>query len=511
MKAISYIRISNRDQSNFSISGQQEYIRLYCERKGITLINSFLDNGQSAKNFDRADWKKLEQFVKENHSQIDHLIVVKYDRFSRNVSEGLAMIDKLEKKYSITILSVFEEIAISPDSPFFFKMRTDMLVQAEFELRVIRDRTQFGIRQAKREGRYVNRAPYGYLNARDDKNKPILKIDPDRAAIVRRVFDLFLETNSIQKTHKEVRKLGYKQGSNSAITRILKNPAYVGLLKLDGQLVKGAHDPIIPMPVFNHVQQYFRRSTSVRVLINDEVPLRGVLRCECGRLLTAGKSKGKTKHYWYYKCKAHLEINFSASQVHEKFRELLFDISLTEQAIEKIRLRSEQIIKERLSNQQKSVPGIRRQIAETEKKVLMLEEKFILGQIEFSVYSSWNAAYHTELNSLKNNLRAASEVGVNIWTRHRAVKELTSLVAFYDRADTLSKQRLVNLVFNRGLSYRLNSFITANILEIFKPNVLKANKKGLLLISNPEDDSEESTICSGNGSIVELFNLLEAV
>jgi site-specific DNA recombinase len=388
-QAISYIRISDKDQSNFSITGQQEFIKEYCARKGITLINSFLDNGQSAKNFDRADWKKLEDFVKKNYKIIDHLVVVKYDRFSRNVSEGLAMMDKLEKKYSITILSVFEEIAINPESPFFFKMRTDMLVQAEFELRVIRDRTNFGIRQARKEGRWINRAPFGYVNARDEKDKPILLLDQDRAIIVKKIFDLFSKGTPMSQTMLAAKKMGFNHNSRSALSRILKNPAYVGMIKFDDHLVRGAHEAIIDMATFNRAQSFFKKETQIKVLINDDVPLRGVLRCECGRLLTAGRSRGKTKHYWYYKCSAHLEVNLNASRVHDRFRSLLFDLSLSEQMIDKIRIRSEAMIRERIATGEKHLPSIKRDISAMEKKIAMLEEKFILGQIEFKVYASW--------------------------------------------------------------------------------------------------------------------------
>ena len=89
MKAIGYIRISTKDQSNFSLSGQEKYIRDFCEKHNYELATVFKDDGQSAKNFDRPDWKALEQFIKENNS-VTTLVVAKYDRFSRNVSVGHA-------------------------------------------------------------------------------------------------------------------------------------------------------------------------------------------------------------------------------------------------------------------------------------------------------------------------------------------------------------------------------------------------------------------------------------
>ena len=98
--AIGYVRISNSDQSNFSLDGQEKYITDFCENHHYNLLQIFKDDGKSAKNFDRPDWKLLEIFIK-NNPQVSFLVVVKYDRFSRNVSQSLAKIDLLEKKYQI--------------------------------------------------------------------------------------------------------------------------------------------------------------------------------------------------------------------------------------------------------------------------------------------------------------------------------------------------------------------------------------------------------------------------
>lgn len=46
-----------------------------------------------------------------------------------------------------------------------------------------------GMRRARREGRFLGVAPVGYLNKRDDCNKPILMLDPNQAPLVKRGFE----------------------------------------------------------------------------------------------------------------------------------------------------------------------------------------------------------------------------------------------------------------------------------------------------------------------------------
>lgn len=508
-RAIAYIRISNRDQSNFSLGGQEQYIREYCQRKGIDLINLFIDNGQSAKNFDRADWKKLENFVKSNYQEIDHLIVVKYDRFSRDVVEGLNMINKLEKKYNITILSVFEEIGISPDSPFYFKMRTDMLVQAEFELRVIKDRTNFGIRQAKKEGRWVSRAPYGYTNVRDQDDKPTLAVNPIKSGIVKDIFRLYDEGTTIEEIRKQALKKGFKLKGNSAVTRILTNPIYAGFIPLDNELVKGGHKPIIDFDTFSRVRHTFKGQKQ-KIVINDEVPLRGSLLCFCGRPLTAGKSKGKSTYVWYYKCKSHLNININAKGVHAKMLDLMHGLSLSPNSIDKLKTESEERIKKLLSERHQRLPQLKKDCADIEKKLSNLEEKFILNQITFDTYSKWRQGMDNELKALQKKIEESPEASV--WERYRQqLNHLTDMAGVYDTAKTHQKQTLVNTMFNRSLQWGLNSFVTAYLMDIFKSNELVLKEKGLLVINSPSYLNGQIPVSSGNGSIVELFETIKLI
>ncbi|HUP14252.1 MAG TPA: recombinase family protein, partial [Niastella sp.] len=245
--AIAYIRISSKDQSNFSIDGQKRYIADHCQKNGMPLMESFIDDGKSAKNFDRPDWKKLETFIAQHHRTVNYLVVVKYDRFSRNAAQGLQKIEWLEKKYNIIIVSVFEQMFIDFDSPFFFKQRADMLVTAEFELHVIRDRTKFGIHQALSSGRYLGKAPVGYTNTRDEKNKPIIVVNDMMAPIIRQIFTDYLAGHPYGFIKKKAQAAGLKTKDRSFIPAVLSNPLYAGMVNVPAyrkeptRIIDGTH------------------------------------------------------------------------------------------------------------------------------------------------------------------------------------------------------------------------------------------------------------------------------
>ena len=64
MTAYGYIRISQEDQSNYSIDSQERYIREYCQRYNLTLKQIFTDNGESSYTFDRTQFNKLEERIR---------------------------------------------------------------------------------------------------------------------------------------------------------------------------------------------------------------------------------------------------------------------------------------------------------------------------------------------------------------------------------------------------------------------------------------------------------------
>ena len=65
MKAIGYIRLSDEDQSNYSLEGQERQIKDYCSRNNLELLKIYKDNGESSYTFDRKAFGALEREIKQ--------------------------------------------------------------------------------------------------------------------------------------------------------------------------------------------------------------------------------------------------------------------------------------------------------------------------------------------------------------------------------------------------------------------------------------------------------------
>lgn len=499
-KAIAYIRISDKDQSNFSTEAQQKHIKEYASKHNIEVISFFEDDGRSAKNFDRPNWINLENFIKKHFRNIDYLIVVKYDRFSRNASEGLQKIELLERKFRIIIISVFEQMFIDYDSPFFFKQRADMLVNAEFELHVIRDRTRFGMHHALSEGRYVSNAPYGYLNRRDDKKKPIIIIDEVKANIIKKIFDDYMNDVPIVEIYKQAKQMGLTLRGHSTISDILKNPVYGGLVNVPAyrkeaaKIVKGIHQGIVSEATWWQVQEKLGVIIN-RTTLNDAVPLRGILKCPHGFPLTAGESKGRSKKYWYYKSN-HCSINISATKMHWQFDEVLKLLSLTDESItflrKKANIEFEKSIKERAD----IVRNSKVDLIKVETNINRLEEKFITEQVNHETYSKWHKIYASQLESLRyqiNNLETNTSFYINLFNEQ--LPKLTDIHFLYHKMELLDKRCFIKEVFNSELYWQDNAYRTTFIIDLLRHNELILKEKGLLFI---EQSFEKNAVFAGS-------------
>ncbi|RYZ21888.1 MAG: recombinase family protein, partial [Chitinophagaceae bacterium] len=91
--AIIYTRVSTDEQADkgYSLRDQKDRLEKYCAIKGMNIIAHYQDD-HSAKTFDRPEFTKLLDFAKKNKHQVDNVIVVKWDRFSRNATDALNML-----------------------------------------------------------------------------------------------------------------------------------------------------------------------------------------------------------------------------------------------------------------------------------------------------------------------------------------------------------------------------------------------------------------------------------
>lgn len=484
--AFDYLRISDDDQSRFSIPGQQKMNLDYAERHKIQIVKTFIDDGYSAKDFNRPDWRKLEKELEKNKNKIKYLIVWKYDRLIRNAAEGLAFIEKLERKWNITLISVMENMGIDPNSPYFFKQRADLLVSAEFERRVISDRTKMGNWSAKDSGRYIGRASIGYLNARDNEDTPILVVDHEKKHIVEQIFDDFLSDIPYRAILKRANASGANIKGHDAVQRIISNHVYAGLISVPeyynkkAYMKKGIHEAIISEDTFWKAFYKLKDQTKPQIhnLEDINVPLRGFLICKtCQGYFTGGKSRGRSNDYYYYRCKNCLGENYSAPKVHDEIQQILSTLSLQEKYIDGLIKEAEKNVQIGMKGKSLQITKIKTTLAELSGKIDSLEEKQIANKISQETYDKWFPKYSKEIRLLTGQLSDLEKDDTKELERYKAIaSHLPNLQYLYSIADIPSKQALLKGIFWGGFIKEKEGGRTALLNPMFAENSLKISK-----------------------------------
>lgn len=332
MNAAVYIRVSTEDQAvGFSLDVQQGQCVNFAENNGRPVVEVFCEPGVSAKTQQRPALQRCMAFC-EARPDVDTLVVWKFDRLARNQADHHAMKARLAA-VGTRILSATEPISTGPTGILQEGMAA---MFAEYDNAVRAERTTSAMTAILSAGGWCHIAPIGYLNDRSTPRRPTLKIDPERAPLITRAFNVFASGLSQKSTRELIDREGLRSRSGKQITKqqllkILRSPVYAGFVhgSLLTTRVKASWPALVDETTFDRVQALLDGGTQSgirHVEESTEFPLRGYLFCaQCATPLTAAWSKGKNpeRRYAYYRCYKCSAVNIPKARMENAFTELL--------------------------------------------------------------------------------------------------------------------------------------------------------------------------------------------
>ena len=235
-----YSRKSRFTGKGESIGNQVElcrsYIRTAFGDQYADTAMVFEDEGFSGGNLNRPDFKRMMKAARDR--QFKAVVVYRLDRISRNISDFSALIEELGR-LDMDFISIRESFDTS--SPMGRAMMYIASVFSQLERETIAERIRDNMHELAKTGRWLGgTTPTGYTSEAvksvtvDGKSKKAckLKLLPEEAEIVRRIYDLYLETDSLTMTETELlrQQVKTKTGRNFtrfAIKSILQNPVYL--------------------------------------------------------------------------------------------------------------------------------------------------------------------------------------------------------------------------------------------------------------------------------------------
>jgi site-specific DNA recombinase len=339
-----YARVSTQEQTRGqypSCESQIEEMEAACRARGWHVQETITDEGLSAGSLNRRGLNFLRHLVETD--QIDGVICTWYDRLTR--SRDFYVLDKEFKAHNVELITLHDPTDRHTASGRFLET---MLVAAKtYEREQTGEKVRTKLRMRAEKGLWNGGlVPFGFLC--DAKEKTLFP-DPEKAPVVRQLFEVYVETRSDFAVRDWLKRHQIPApGSNpvwsvGTIRDLLTNRRYIaeveinrsnkgktGLPESDAyRIVKASYEPLVPREMWelaqalreekacaypNHTGENRGNARSYSWSKDQRVyPLQGLLTCSiCHSLMTphyvfhkAGKNRRKDSFVNYYVCTKH--------------------------------------------------------------------------------------------------------------------------------------------------------------------------------------------------------------
>ena len=474
-----YIRVSSQEQvSGFSLDNQEKICREFASKNGEEVLGVFREEGESAKTADRTQLKLMMRFCETNRNKIGKLIIYSVNRLSRKTHD-YSILKVFFNRIGISVVSATEGFNDDAGGRFF---ETVLSAIGEFDNDVRAQKTIEGMRARLLKGLWSNGAPWGYINTRDKLDSKIIAPNPEKAPIVKMLFEQYATG---KYTFKELASIASKMGvksrhglkiSKQLVAKIVVNPIYYGMVvvpKFEISLM-GSHEPIIS-------EELFRRAQDVRHGIigrklprnkdNQEFPLRGIKCSVCGKSFSGGKTKGKTKYYQYYSCinpDCLKRKSINKDDLEKDFTKFLIDLTPNDEYFE--------VLKEAIGIAHKieitSITSLERKLSARITEIKTKKDKLldlrIEGKISDGDFIPANDKFKIQILELEQELNNLStpELGLENVV-NSGIEFLKHLPENWRGLDVKDLRVLRNLLYPKNLNYSYPSIKTPELCPIY--------------------------------------------
>ncbi|MBU6501146.1 MAG: recombinase family protein [Patescibacteria group bacterium] len=316
VKYVLYARKSTEqdEKQALSIDSQVKEMLQIAERDGLEIVDIRRES-HSAK--DSGQRPVFNEIIKDLRSgRYTGILTWAPDRLSRNAGDLGSLVDLMDQKLLIEVRTFGQRFTNSPSEKFLLMI---LGAQGKLENDQKSVNVKRGLRMRCEMGLWPAPAPTGYLNEKRMDRKGHVLVDPERAPIVKQMFE------KVAYEHWSGRKLYHwlkfdmnfrSVTSNKPLTlgniyRLLETTFYYGVYEYpagSGNWYTGKHQPLITREVYEKAQEWIKRDKIVRGE-SKEFAFTKLMTCGlCGSGITAEekfktlKTTGQTVRYVYYGC-----------------------------------------------------------------------------------------------------------------------------------------------------------------------------------------------------------------
>lgn len=453
-------RVSSDEQATkYSLDDQDERLDNYAAANGMEVVYRFRED-YSAMDFNRPEWKKFMDMAAKAKGSIDAILFTTWDRFGRDVTDSFVTIRKL-RNMGIEPRAIEQPLDFDvPESKIMLAVYL-AVPDADNHRRSIKIRG--GIRQAHSQGRWANPAPLGYRNTRDENNRPIIVPIPEKAALIKRAYELVADGWTMEAARNWMANKNHHEGvpnglyfCRSKTREFFSRLAYVGKADFEGKIIQGQWQPIIPEPLFYKVQDIINNRKAKKSVKKDDgqFPLKGLMVCSCGALMSASNSKSRHGyHIPYYhssmscKHKPHSRIN--ANKLDKEIMGRLGTLKFDDWVVRHFMAIVEKKLEGMGAARGKDMQTRSSELNSLKSKLDLLDDRFLNGELQPATYEALRQKMNTRIFEAERGLsEVAKTPAVDV---PKTLGWLDKLPEVYANGGTKEKQAIVGSIFAEKL------------------------------------------------------------
>jgi len=311
-----------------SIDSQINEMQRVAERENLNVVEIKKESHSAKASGQRPVFNQIIADLKSG--KFNALLTWAPDRLSRNAGDLGSLVDFMDQKLLIEIKTFNQKFTDSPSEKFMLMI---LCSQAKLENDNKSVNVKRGMRARVEMGLWPGTAPTGYLNEKRVDHKCEVVIDPERAPIIKQVFEKVGNEQASGRTiYLWLRKdLNFKTKNSkylslSNIYILLRNHFYYGALeypKRSGNFYTGKHKPLINKELFERVQKQLNKERDIK-LIDREFAFTKLIKCGmCGSGITAQEKfknlkDGTVNRYVYYGCTRSKDLTCKSGYIREE-------------------------------------------------------------------------------------------------------------------------------------------------------------------------------------------------
>lgn len=297
--AVAYARYSSAGQRDVSIEQQLADIRAFAKREGYTLVHEYADHARSGFKNVSARTAFQSMMAAADSGNFDTVICWKVDRFGRNREESALFKGRL-RRFGVKVLYAMEPI---PEGSAGVLLEGMLESTAEWYSRQLSENVLRGMSDNANKCLYNGAHTLGYTHLPNGH----IVIDPDEAALVRKIFSMYISGFSARAISDQLAAQGIRtQYGNpyapQSIIRIISNDRYIGVYRWRSIEVPNGMPPIVDKAVFEEANRMRKKKSYSREYGVIDFLLTGKLFCGlCGSVMygNSGTSKSGKRKYYY--------------------------------------------------------------------------------------------------------------------------------------------------------------------------------------------------------------------